>query len=82
MMRGVFTLLAFASTILFPWLCTVLLTLGLAVFEPLLPLAIGLFADTLYYAPQAGLPLFTLYGLLATVLVFLVRTRLKTGPIR
>lgn len=82
MTRGLFTLLAFISTILFPWPLTVLLTLGVSVYEPLVPLAIGIFADTLYYTPQAGvLPLFTIYGALLTIVAFFVRSRLKTSII-
>jgi hypothetical protein len=82
MMRGLFTLLSFISAILFPWPLTILVTLGIALFEPLVPLAIGIFADTLYYTPQAGtLPLFTMYGALVTIVAFLVRSRLKTSII-
>ncbi len=82
MMRGILTLLAFVSAILFPWPFTALLALGLSPFDPLVPLALGLFADTLYYTPQAGtFPLFTVYGAVATVLAFLVRSRLKTSII-
>ena len=82
MTRGLLTLLTFVSTVFFPWPLTVLLALGLSLFEPLVPLAAGIFADTLYYAPQAGaLPLFTVYGALVTALAFFVRSRLKTGII-
>ncbi len=82
MMRGLFTLIAFISTVLFPWPLTVLLTLGVSLYEPLVPLAIGIFADTLYYTPQVGvLPLFTIYGLIAAVIAFFVRSRLKTSII-
>ena len=63
MMRGILTLLTFISTVLFPWPLTVLLALAVSLFEPLVPLAAGLFADTLYYAPQSGTaPIFTLRG--------------------
>ena len=83
MMRGTLTLVTFISTILFPWPLTVILALVAAMFEPLIPLSIGLFADTLYYAPLSGaLPVFTFYGALVTVTAFLVRSRLKTGIIR
>lgn len=82
MMRGTLTVLTFVSTVLFPWPLTAVLALGASVFEPLIPLAIGLFADTLYYAPLSGaLPIFTFYGALATALAFFVRSRLKTGII-
>jgi len=78
MIRGTLTILSFVSTVFFPWSFTMLLTLGASFFEPLVPLAVGLFADTLYYAPQSGgLPVFTLYGALITVLAFFVRSRLK-----
>ncbi len=82
MIRGLFTLLAFVSTILFPWPFTVPLVIGLALFEPLAARAIGLFADTLYYSAQAGaFPQFTLYGAVVTALAFFVRSRLKTSII-
>jgi len=82
MIRGALTLLTFVSTVIFPWPLSVLLALAASLFEPLVPLAAGLFMDTLYYTPQAGtLPLYTLYGALATALAFLVRSRLKAGII-
>ena len=82
MMRAVFALAPFLSAIFFPWPLTALLALAASFFEPLVPLAAGLFADTLYFAPQSlSLPLSTLYGALATALAFFVRARLKTGII-
>lgn len=82
MMRGILTLATFASVVLFPWPFSVLLALASALFEPLIPLAAGLFADTLYYAPQAGmLPLFTLCGAALSAAAFFVRSQLKTGII-
>ncbi|MDO8593391.1 MAG: hypothetical protein Q7R59_00635 [bacterium] len=82
MMRGTLTILSFVSAVLFPWPFTALLALAASFTEPLVPLAAGLFADTLYYAPQAHvLPLFTLYGALLTALAFFVRDRLKTSII-
>ena len=82
MMRGTLTILTFVSAIFLPWSLTALLALGASVFEPLIPLSVGIFADTLYYTSQSGaIPLFTLYGALATALAFFVRSRLKTGII-
>lgn len=82
-MRGILTLLTFISTVLFPWPLTVLLALAVSLFEPLVPLAAGLFADTLYYVPQSGIvPTFTLYGALVTAVALFVRSRLKTSIIR
>lgn len=82
MMRGLLTLSTFVSVVLFPWPLTVLLALASALLEPLVPLAAGLFADTLYYTPQTGiLPLFTLYGAAFSAAAFFVRSRLVTGTI-
>ncbi|TSA44445.1 hypothetical protein D4R49_00140 [bacterium] len=81
-MRGTLTILSLVSVVFFPWPLTALLAAGASSVEPLVPLAVGLFADTLYYAPQAGaLPLFTLCGILLTAISFFVRSRLKTGSI-
>ena len=83
MMRGVLTVLAFVSVVAFPWPLSVLLALLAAGFEPLVPLAVGLFADTLYYAPSAeAIPVFTLGGAVVTILALLVRSQLRTGIIK
>jgi len=80
MMRAAGTLLTFISTIVFPWPLTAALALGMALYEPLVPLAVGLFADTLYYTPQGGAwPFYTVLGALTTVGAFFVRSRLKAG---
>lgn len=82
MIRGVLTILSLVSAMFFPWPFTAILALIVSPFEPLVPLVVGLFVDTLYYVPQAGaLPLSTLYGAAATALAFFVRSRLKTGII-
>jgi hypothetical protein len=76
------TLLAFISAILFPWPMTVLIVLVSSFFVPLLPLAIGIFADALYYTPTAiAVPVFTLVGIVVTCVAFLVRSRLQTSTI-
>lgn len=83
MTRVILASSSFISAILFPWPLTVIFALAASVYEPLIPLAAGLFVDTLYYVPQDGaMPLFTLYGALATTAAFLMRDRLKTGIIR
>ena len=82
MMRKVGTLSALLSVVFFPWPLTAVLALGVAFFEPWVPLAAGLCADALYYAPQGGgMPLFTLTGAFVTALSFSVRSRLKTDII-
>lgn len=83
MMRGLFTILTLVSVVFFPWPLTALLALGSASLEPLVPLAAGIFADTLYYAPQArALPFFTFIGLLCTLAAFFVRSRFRTSSMR
>ncbi|MDD2657420.1 MAG: hypothetical protein PHD04_02020 [Candidatus Pacebacteria bacterium] len=82
MIRGFLIFLTFISTVLFPWPLTAILTVIAALFEPLLPFAVGLFADTLYWTPESGLwPLPTLCGALLTVLSFFVRSRLGASII-
>lgn len=82
MLRAVGTLITFFSVFLFPWPLTALFAVATALFEPLVPLSVGIFADVLYYTPQVGtLPLFTLYGAAVSIIMMLVRSRLKTGII-
>jgi len=82
MIRGLMTLLTLASAVAFPWPLTAFLAIIVAPFEPLVPIAAGLFADTLYWTPGSGfLPFFTLSGAVLTVVSFFVRSRLSTGRI-
>lgn len=83
MIRGIVTVLSFFSAIFFPWQLTVGLVLGAVFFESWVPLAVGLFIDTLYYAPHvARVPFFTLAGALVTGIAFFVQSRLKTSSIK
>lgn len=80
MMRGVLSFAILASVICFPWPLAALSALAFAIVEPLVPLATGVFADTLYYAPSAhSLPLFALGGAAVTLVALFVRSRLRTG---
>ncbi len=80
--NGILTVATFVSVVLFPWPLSVLLALVASLFEPLVPLAAGLFADALYYAPSAGrMPVFALYGLALTLAAVFVRSRLRAGII-
>ncbi len=80
--NGLLTLSTFVSVILFPWPLSVLLAIVASFFEPLVPIAAGIFADTLYWAPRTGaLPTFTLYGLVVSAITVLVRSRLSAGII-
>ena len=83
MIRGILTLFVFISIIFFPWPFAAALALVSSLSIPLLPLAAGIFMDTLYHTPQANmLPLFTLYGAVITSIAFFVRGRLKTSIIK
>lgn len=80
--NGILTITTFISVMLFPWPLSVLFALVASFFEPLVPLAAGLFADTLYSAPHAGvLPIFTFYGLGLSIIAVFVRSRLSAGII-
>ncbi len=82
MTRGLLVLITFISAIFLPWQFTALLALVSSIFIPLLPLAIGILADTLYYVPNASsVIIFTFYGAIATGIALLVRSRLKTSII-
>ncbi|MDP1689621.1 MAG: hypothetical protein Q8L52_00205 [bacterium] len=79
---GLFTVSTFISVVFFPWPFTVLLAFIASFLEPLVPFAAGLFADTLYYAPGAGMfPVFTLYGLALSIISALVRSQIRTSTI-
>jgi hypothetical protein len=83
MIRWILIFLTFVSVILFPWPLTAILVLGSSFFIPLLPLAIGIFADTIYYSANvAAFPTFTVLGAAVTGIVFLVRSRLQTSTMR
>lgn len=81
-LRPIGTIVTFLSALLFPWQMTALLALGMSPYEPWMPLAVGLFVDTLYYVPHGNsMPFFTLSGALVTAIAFFVRSRLPTGSI-
>ena len=83
MIRGILVLSCFVSTILFPWPLTLVLVGVTAFFEPLIPGAIGLFADTLYFVPSThALPLATFGGILLSVMMVYVHDRLRTSTMR
>ena len=83
MTRKLGTLIACLSVVLFPWPLTAFLSLSISLFEPLVPLAVGMLADTLYYAPVDGAwPHFAFFGALASGTAIFVRSRLKTGSIK
>lgn len=82
MIRNVGTIITFLSALFFPWQLTAFLALILSLYEPWVPVAVGLFIDTLYYVPHGSvMPFFTISGVLVTSLSFFVRSRLKTGSI-
>ncbi len=71
------------SLLMLPWTFTVFLALLAVIVEPLVPLAVGLLADALYYTPGVhAAPLYTILGLLVTPIAFLVHRSIKTSIIR
>lgn len=83
MMRGLLTFACLMSVIFFPWPFAAFLALVASLSEPFVPLAAGLFADTLYYTPSASaLPFFTLIGAAVSAVSIFVRSRLRTGSMR
>jgi len=82
MIRPFLAVFTFVSLLFFPWPFSAVLALVSLLFIPLLPLAAGIVADSLFYTPNIGaLPLFTLYGAIATGIAFFVRSRLSAGII-
>lgn len=83
MIRGILTFFSFASVIFFPWPFAATLAVVSAFVEPLMPLAVGIFADTFYYTPHANtLPLFTIYGAGITGVALVVRSRMRASIMR
>lgn len=83
MTSKIFVVLTFLSAVFSPWPLTALLALGVSIYEPLIPLAAGVFVDTLYYTPYGGaLPVFAISGAVATAAAFFVRSRLSTSIIK
>lgn len=80
--NGILTVATFLSALLFPWPLTAALAIVTSFFEPLVPLAVGIFADALYYSPASGgLPMSTIYGLSMSLLAILVRRWLSASII-
>lgn len=81
--NGILTVVTFMSAAIFPWPATALLALVASFVEPLVPFAVGVFMDVLYYAPSAGAwPTATLYGLGLSIIAIFVRRQLRAGIIR
>lgn len=81
-MRGILTAATFISVIAFPWPFAAALAIATASLEPLVPLAAGLFAETLYYVPHdAALPVYTICGAALTIISSVVHSRLRAGTI-
>ncbi len=81
--QGFITFFVLGSTMFFPWIFTSVATLFIALREPLLPLAIGIIFDALYYAPHAHqFPVYTFYGFACTAVAFFVHKRLRSSTIR
>ena len=74
------TLITFLSALFFPWPLTAFFAIGIAIFEPWVPFAVGVFIDLLYASPyEISLPIFTFWGAGVTIFSFLIRSQLKTS---
>ena len=74
------TFFAFLSVIFFPWQFSILFATVFSFTEPLVLLAVGIFADTLYYTTSLHtVPFFTLYGAVGTIVAFVVRSRVRAS---
>ena len=70
---------AFLSVFFFPWPVTLVLIFIAALCLPVLGLALGAFADLIYFnAAAAGVPSFLIMGLVATLVALLVHRFVKT----
>lgn len=75
--------LACLSVLVFPWPFAAILSLGLSLFVPFVPVVVGLLIDIFYYASYGGaLPFATFSGAGITALALLVRSRLLASIIR
>lgn len=83
MIRAALVVLALLSPLLFPWPLVALLTLIAASVSSLIPLAVGIFVDALYYSRgAASFPWATVSGLAVTLAAFGVRRFLETSIMR
>jgi len=83
MIRRLFAFFPAISLLFFPFSLTVILTLLAAYATPLMPLAIGVLADTLYFSRGvASVPFYTLVGFATTVVALLVRRFIETSIMR
>lgn len=82
MIKGALTILALLSVIALPWQLSAVFILLAGTMVPLLPLACGLFAEALYWAPTLyPVPVFALTGAFATLVLYIVRGRIKASII-
>lgn len=78
MIRLVLIVFALGSVVFFPWPLALLASMAAAVVSPLAPLAAGILADTLSFAPHAyALPLGTLVGATLALVAWLARIFFK-----
>jgi len=71
---------AFLSVFVLPSVAVMLIAIVAGFFSPLVPFAVGMFSDLLYLPPQT-LPMMTLLGALASVVLYAVQRFVKTSII-
>ncbi len=81
-LHSLIVIVTFLSVFWFPWPITATFAFFSALWIPLLPLAIGILFDVLYWAPHATwFPYSSLLGAVITGISYVVRSRLKAGII-
>lgn len=82
MIRTALIVAAFFSLFFFPFPFALTIALAAAITSPLAPLALGIFADLLYYAPNASVvPLYTGLGALTALCSFGIRRFVESSII-
>lgn len=80
MIRGVLIFCALIAVVWFPWPYAVVMTLLAAVASPLAPLAVGLFAEGVYFTPHVyAFPIWLMVGALGTSAAFFVHRFVETS---
>jgi hypothetical protein len=83
MIRLCIAVCALFSPILFPFWFSVGIVGVASFFSPSVPLAVGLFADAVYYVPGVyGFPLYSVVGGMLTVSLIFIHRFVKTSIIQ
>ena len=73
-------IVAFLSVFVLPHVAVMLVAIVAGFFSPLVPFAVGMFSDLLYLPPHS-VPMMTLWGALASAMLYAVQRFVKTSII-